>query len=377
MDFALNDIQQMLQDSAGKFVQNDYDFETRRKHSESALGYSEDHWALFAELGWLALPFEEQYGGLDGNSVDLMVLMAELGRGLLVEPFLATVVLGGNLIQRHGSAAQKETLIPAIIAGELKLAFAGCEAHNNIDITQIKTTATIDGDSYLLQGKKSVVVNAACADKLIVAARTSGNMGDKGGISLFMVESNAAGVSRRDFVTNDGGRASDIELTQVSAVCLGEADSAYAAIQSVHNDALIALCSEAVALMDRMLKATAEYTKIRKQFDVPIATFQVLQHRMVDMFMECEQARSMLYYGALNLNSADLNEAIRACRLMKCKIGQSARLVGQTAVQLHGGMGVSDELDVGHIFKRLTMINSTFGSFDVHLDTLIKQYQAG
>ena len=371
MDFALNDIQQMLKDSAGKFIHNDYDFETRQKLSQSSLGYSEENWQLFAELGWLALPFAEDFGGLDGNATDLMVLMTELGRGLIVEPYLPTVVLAGNLIQRHGTDSQKDALIGGIIGGELKLAFAGWEAQAPDDINAITTVATGTDGKYTLNGKKSVVLHAESADKLIVAARTNDT-----GISLFIVDTNAEGVTARHYPTNDGARASDLTFTEVAAELLGEEGTAAPAIEAVLNDAIVAVAAEAVGLMDKVLSATVEYTKVRKQFDVPISKFQVLQHDMVDMFMECEQARSMLYYAAITIGEGEPEASRKASQFLKWKIGQSARLVGQSAVQLHGGMGVTDELDVGHMFKRLTMINTLFGSMDVHLDSLIKQRQA-
>lgn len=377
MDFALNDIQQMLKDSAGKFIHNDYDFETRQKHSHSELGYSEDNWQLFAELGWLALPFAEEFGGLDGNATDLMVLMTELGKGLIVEPYLSTVVLAGNAIQRGGTAEQKEALIGGIVGGELKLAFAGLEAQSATDISSISTQASTANNGVVLNGKKQVVLHAQSADKLVVAARSHNNNGN---IALYLVDANAEGVAAHHYPTNDGARASDLTFTNVAAELLGDSDDAAPVIQAVLNDAIVAVSAEAVGVMDKMLTATVEYTKVRKQFDVPIAKFQILQHNMVDMFMECEQARSMVYYAAITIGEGNSEEQVaeanKASQFLKWKVGQAARLVGQTAVQLHGGMGVTDELDVGHMFKRLTMINTLFGSMDTHLDNLVKQRQA-
>lgn len=371
MDFALNDIQQMLKDSASKFIQNDYDFETRQKFSQSDLGYSEENWQLFAELGWLALPFAEEHGGLDGDATDLMVLMTELGKGLLVEPYLSTVVLAGNAIQRCGTPEQQSELIGDIVTGNLKLAFAAWEAHAPADIRAITTTATQSGEKFTLNGKKSVVLQAESVNKYIVAAKIDGT----DNIGLFIVEAGADGVSAMHFPTNDGARASDLNFTNVDAVQLGDSSNAEAEIQAVMNDAIVAVSAEAVGLLDKMLAATVEYTQVRKQFDIPISKFQVLQHNMVDMFMECEQARSMLYYGAITIANGSASEANEASQFLKWKIGHALRLVGQTAVQLHGGMGVTDELDVGHMFKRLTMINTLFGSMDTHLDTLVKQRQ--
>lgn len=374
MDFALTDIQEMLKDSASKFINNAYDFDVRQKLSESEAGYSEEHWQLFAELGWLALPFEEQYGGLDGTAVELMVLMETLGKGLLLEPYLTTVVLGGNLIQRLGNESQKSEWLTAIAGGEKKVAFAGFETASQTDIRSITTRAEINGDSVKLTGKKPVVLHAQSADMLLVAAKTSDD-----DVGVFMVSPKESGVTIAAYPTNDGGRAADVTLNNVTVSAdarLGEGENATDAISRVLADAVIAVSAEAVGLMEKMLEATVEYTRVRKQFDMPIARFQVLQHKMVDMFVEVEQARSMLYYGAISLSADNGVDAAKAASMVKAKIGSASRLVGQTAVQLHGGMGVTEELDVGHMFKRLTMINTLFGSHDAHMDALIKAEQA-
>lgn len=372
MDFAFTDIQDMLKDSAEKFVSNDYGFEHRQALVDSDKGYSEEHWQLFAELGWLALPFEEAYGGLDGTAVDIMVLMQTLGKGLLVEPYLSTVVLGGGVISRLGTEAQKEQWLPAIAGGELKVALAACEAQDPWALNSLTTTAEASGEGYVLNGHKAVVLHAQSADVLLVAANAPE------GLTVFAVKPDAEGVSLREFVTNDGGRAADITLTNVAVSkdsVVGEAGQAEAAVRASLNMGVIAVCAEAIGLMERLLDATVEYTRVRKQFDTPIARFQVLQHRMVDMFTEIEQARSMLYFGAIKLSSPHATEIDSAIAMLKVKMGSASRLVGQTAVQLHGGMGVTEELDVGHMFKRLTMINTLFGSQDYHLDSLVKARQ--
>lgn len=372
MDFAFTDIQDMLKDSAEKFVSNDYGFEHRQALVDSDKGYSEEHWQLFAELGWLALPFEEAYGGLDGTAVDIMVLMQTLGKGLLVEPYLSTVVLGGGVISRLGSEAQKEQWLSAIAGGELKVALAACEAQDPWALNSLTTTAEASGEGYVLNGHKAVVLHAQSADLLLVAANAPE------GLTVFAVKPDAEGVSLREFVTNDGGRAADITLTNVVVSkddVVGEAGQAEAAVRASLNMGVIAVCAEAVGLMERLLDATVEYTRVRKQFDTPIARFQVLQHRMVDMFTEIEQGRSMLYFGAIKLSSPDATDIDSAVAMLKAKLGSCSRLVGQTAVQLHGGMGVTEELDVGHMFKRLTMINTLFGSMDYHLDSLVKAQQ--
>ncbi|MDO6462030.1 acyl-CoA dehydrogenase family protein [Granulosicoccaceae sp. 1_MG-2023] len=373
MDFSLNDIQQMLQDSASRFVRNDYGFASRRAIVESAAGYSAAHWQTYAELGWLALPFPEEVGGMGGSLSDLMVLQTELGRGLIVEPYLATVVMAGNLINRHAAAGQKQALLEALISGEQLFSFAGFEAAAQHDIRLISTTAGADGDGYRLNGHKAVVIGAGLGGKLVVVARTGGRPGDAGGLSLFLLDEDAEGVSLQGYTTNDGLRAADVRLSDVLVgpeALLGDAGTAAPAINAMLNDAIVALSAEAVGVMETLLSRTVEFCKVRKQFGVPIGSFQVLQHRMADMFMECEQARSMLYYATIAV-AGGCDADVAASRL-KVRIGKAARLVGQQAIQLHGGMGVTDELDVGHYFKRLTMINTQLGSRDAHLHRLVQ-----
>ena len=377
MDFSFNDIQQMLQDSASRFVRDDYDFESRQKIVHSEEGYSPAHWGLFAELGWLALPFPEQYGGMDGSLVDLMVLQTELGRGLVVEPLLSTVVMGGNLINRLGSDEQKQQMLESLIAGEQRFSFAGFEAAAQNDIRDIATLAKSEGDGFVLNGNKAVVLGAGTGTQMLVVARTSAEKGAEDGLSVFIVPEDAEGVGVRGYTTNDGIRAADVSFNHVSLpaeAVLGEAGMAGPAIQAMLNDAIVALGAEAVGVMEALLSRTVEFCKVRKQFGVPIGTFQVLQHRMADMFMECEQAKSMLYYAAIAVSNED--DADAAASRLKVKIGNAGRLVGQQAVQLHGGMGVTDELDVGHFFKRITMINSLLGSRDEHLHRLVRAQTA-
>ncbi|MBV1908445.1 MAG: acyl-CoA dehydrogenase family protein [Kangiellaceae bacterium] len=376
MDFALNDIQQMLQDSAAKFIQSDYGFEKRQHFVGSELGFNPKNWSLFADLGWLALPFSESYGGLEGSIIDLMVLQTELGKGLITEPYFANVILAGNVIQRHGSEEQKMDLLGSLIAGELKLALAAQETASLSELTNISTKAEKQRSSYQLNGFKPVVLGAVSANKIIVLARTSGEFGNSEGLSLLLVNPDQQGVSLNKYVTNDGNQAADITFKDVCipfSEVVGIADTAFEAVRKVYNDAIVAISAEAVGVMEKLLSATVEYCKVRKQFDQPIGNFQVLQHRMADMFMECEQAKSMLYYAAIAVDSDD--NADKAVSLLKIKIGAAGTAVGQSAVQLHGGMGVSDELDVGHYFKRISMINVLFGSYDDHLNQLVKQYQ--
>ena len=378
MDFSLNDIQQMMQDSAAKFINNDYDFETRRALANSPTGYSEDNWKLFAELGWLALPVDEQYGGIGGDLVDTAVLQQELGKGLLVEPYFATVLLGAKLIQKQGSEAQKQELLEQVVGGELKLALAHSEPQAAFDVTQTRTSAERSGDSFVLNGHKAVVLGAECAGLLLVPARTAGEPGDTDGISLFLVSPEQQGVTLRGYATNDGLRAADVVLENVqvpASALLGEPGTACEAIQDLLNEAIVALGAEAVGGMEKLLAATSEYVKTRQQFGQPISRFQVLQHRLADMFMETELSKSMLYFAAMEVAKGGA-EGARAASMLKVKIGNAGRVVGQQAVQLHGGMGITDELDVGHFFKRLTCINSQLGSRDYHLQSLVNEASA-
>jgi alkylation response protein AidB-like acyl-CoA dehydrogenase len=373
MDFSLRDIKQMIQDSAAKYIQHDYKFETRQALANSPLGYSEDNWTLFAELGWLALPIEEAYGGLGGNLADVMVLQQELGKGLVVEPFYPTVLLGASLIQKQASEEQRYVLLEQVIEGKLKLAFAHSESHAAFDISQTQTRAEKVDDTYILNGHKAVVLGAECADKFLVCARTSGEPGETRGISVFLADKGQQGITMRGYATNDGHRAANVVFKDVevpSTATLGEADSAAKAVNEVLSEAIVALCAEAVGVMDKLLSATSEYVKTRQQFGQPIGRFQVVQHRLAEMFMETELSRSMVYFAAMEVPKGGA-EGMRAASMLKVKIGNAIRVVGQQAVQLHGGMGISDELDVGHFFKRLTCINNQLGSRDYHLQNLV------
>jgi len=373
MDFSLNDIQQMMQDSAAKFIQNDYNFETRRALANSAIGYSEDNWALFAELGWLALPVDEAYGGLGGSLVETVVLQQELGKGLVVEPYFATVLLGAKLIQKLGTQRQKEQLLEQVVGGELKLALAHSEPMAPFDITQTRTRAEVKGEQFVLNGHKAVVLAAECADLLLVPARTAGEPGQLEGISLFLVNREQPGVQLKGYATNDGLRAAEVVLENVElpvSAIIGEEGAAAGAIQEVLNEAIVALAAESVGIMEKLLAATSEYVKTRQQFGQPIGRFQVVQHRLADMFIETELAKSMVFFAAMEVSKGG-EAAARAASMLKVKVGSSARFVGQQSVQLHGGMGISDELDVGHFFKRLSSINSQLGSRDMHLQSLV------
>lgn len=372
MDFNYTEEQLALQDTLRRFYTRDYAFEHRRALAKSADGFDRSAWKAFADFGILALPFDEEFGGLNGKAVDAMLVMEMLGRGLALEPYVPTVVLCGGLIRDAGSAAQKAELLPAIAGGELILALAHYEAGARYQLDQVATTATVSGAGWQLDGAKAVVLGAPAADRLIVSAR------DGKGISLFLVDAKAPGVSLRAYPTQDGARAADIKLSGVqvgAAALIGTAGGGLAVIERAIDYANAALCAEAVGIMSALNEVTLEYLKTRKQFGVPIGKFQALQHRMADMVIATEQARSMATLAAVRVDSADAAERSRAVAAARAYIGAQARLVGQQAVQLHGGMGVVDELNVGHYFKRLTMIGLSFGDADYHLgrfsDTLL------
>ncbi len=369
MDFSLTEEQQLLKDSVDRFVRENYEFETRRKTAATSEGFTDENWKQMAELGWLAVALPEEFGGIGGGATETMVIMEGFGRGLVLEPFFATVVLGANLIQQAGNDVQKEDLLPKLAEGNLKLCFAYAERQARFDLNDIETKAEKSGAGYTINGAKGVVFGAAAADKIIVAARTSGDTRDTNGITLFIVDSDAAGVSRRDYVTNDALRASEIAFENVfvdASAVLGVADNGYSVIERVAEFAVAALCAEAVGCMDVLKEETNEYIKTREQFGQPIGKFQVLQHRMVDILINCEEARSMAYVATAMMDSDDAEERARSVAAAKAQIGKSARFVGQNSIQMHGGMGMTDEMKVGHYFKRLTMIDLTFGDQDYH-----------
>lgn len=369
MDFSFSEEQTLLRNTVQSFLQDKYDFDTRRKISKSADGWSRDVWNQFAELGLLAAPFAEELGGLGGGAIETMIVMEEFGRNLVIEPFVETVVLAGGFLQEAGTDAQKEAHIPGIIGGETVWTFAYAEPQGRYNLADLVTTAKKDGDGYVINGYKCVVLGAPWADKLIVSARTSGGQRDADGVSLFIVDKNAAGVSTRDYPTVDGRRASEVTLENVKVAAdavIGEIGKALPLIEKITDRAIASLSAEAIGGMKMLNDATVEYCKTRKQFGVPIGKFQVLQHRMVDMFMAYEQSVSMTYMVTLKLD--DDAERCKAASGAKVQIGKAGRYVGQQAVQLHGGMGMTDELNVGHYFKRLTMIDTQFGNVDHHLN---------
>jgi len=370
MNFELSEEQKMIQQSVERFVQENYDLSNRIKISSEDPGYSKEYWSSMAELGWLGLAFDEEDGGFGGNQIDTLVLMEQFGKGLVLEPFLANIVLGGGAIKRGGSAALKESIIPSLIDGSLQLTLAYAEEQSRFDLEDIATAAREDDGNFVLNGKKSMVLNAESADKIIVVARTNGSQVDKEGISLFLVNADSDGLERENFPTVDGLRASEISLNDVKVSpenLIGEKDKGFEILQAVANDAILALAAEAVGAMEVLYKDTVEYTQQREQFDHPLSDFQVLQHRMVDMFMEYEQCKSLLFRATME-TVQDPHLSQRTVHALKHLIGKSGIFVGENAVQLHGGMGVTEELRVGHFFKRLLVIDSQFGNADFHLD---------
>jgi len=359
-----------LQESVSRFITNDYGFESRQKHSRSDAGYSLENWQTFAELGWLGVPFSENHGGFGGGAVETMLMMEEFGKGLVVEPYLATVVACGSALNGFGSEDQKSSFIPEIIDGSKLWALAFAEPQGRFNLADLTTTATARNGSYLLSGHKSVVINGPNANFFIVSVRTSGEQRDETGVSLFIIPSDAKGLSRRDYPTVDGQRASELILDNVEldeASRLGEEGQGLNILQQAIDFATLAIGSEAVGCMEVLYKDTVEYCKNREQFGQPIGKFQVLQHRMVDMFMEHEQSKSLMFMAAMRWDEGYGAEAQKAVSAFKVQVGKSGKFVGQSAVQLHGGMGMTDELNIGHYFKRLTIIDTMFGNVDHHL----------
>jgi len=369
MDFNFTDEQSMVRDTIASYLADHYDFDKRRAAVKSATGWRPQVWKAFAEeLGILGASFSEDLGGLGGGAIDNMIVMEELGKALVVEPYVGTVVIGGGFLKADGGARARDQ-IARIIAGEMTVAFAYAEPQGRYTLHDLATTARKDGAGYVLNGRKAVVVGAPWASHLIVTARTGGAQRDPGGVSVFLVEKSAAGVVTRDFPTVDGRRASEVFLENVSVpadALIGAEGQGLPLVEQVVDEAIAATCAEACGVLRKLHEGTLDYTKQRKQFGVPIASFQVLQHRMVDMFINLEQAISMNYMAHIKLGEPAAERA-KAVSAAKVQIGRACKFVGQNAIQLHGGMGMTDELAIGHYFKRATVIESEFGSVDHHL----------
>ncbi|MCX7064983.1 MAG: acyl-CoA dehydrogenase family protein [Proteobacteria bacterium] len=369
MNFDLSSEQQLLQDSVQRFVKDNYSLEARIAITNVEPGFNKVHWKTIAELGWLALPFAEADGGFDGGPIETMLLMEAFGKGLVVEPYFASVVLGGGAMRRGAPKALNDMILPGVIDGTRQLAFGYAEEQARFDLEDVVTTARADGTGFVLNGTKSVVQNAATADHIVVSARTSGGQSDREGISLFLIDAKADGVERDNYPTVDGLRASEVKLTNVRVGrdrLLGEVGKGFGILQAVANDAILALSAEAVGAMEILYKDTVDYTQQRQQFGHPLAEFQVLQHRMVEMFMEYEQCKSLLFRATLE-SAQGAASAQRTIHALKHLIGKAGIFIAENAVQLHGGMGMTEELRVGHYFKRMLVIDAQFGNADHHL----------
>jgi alkylation response protein AidB-like acyl-CoA dehydrogenase len=369
VDFRYTDEQQAMQATLQRFVARDYDFEAQRAFARSGIGYSPRAWSQYAELGLLGLPLPEEFGGLGGNAVDVMVVMEQVGAGLLLEPYLTSVVLCAGLLAAAATPQMQRALLPRVAAGECKLALAAYEPAGRYELSHVAATARTRAGGWELSGLKAVVLDAPSADAFIVSARDSGATGASSGVSLFLVPRDAPGLTVSSYPTQSGSRAGDVQLAAVTVgaeALIGTVGQGLVPLEKAVDAAIAALCAEALGIMNALNQTTLAYLKSRKQFGVAIGTFQALQHRMAEMFIAEEQARSMTIIAAVNAH-ADGAARRRAVSGAKAYVGQAARQVGQEAVQMHGGMGVVDELIVSHYFKRLTMIDRTFGDVDYHL----------
>ena len=370
MDFNFNEEQGLFKDAIDRLVAKQYGFEQRRRYQAEAEGFSRAIWAQFADQGFLAMPFDAAYGGLGYGAVETMIVMEAMGRGLVVEPYLASVVLCGSALSAAGNVAQLEALVPAIAGGEAVFAFAHAERQSRYRLSDVALRATRKGEAYVLSGEKTGVLNGNAADRVIVSARTSGERQDAQGISLFVVDTQSAGLRRRSYRTQDGLMAADLLFDEVvvnEADRVGAVDRGLAIVERVSDCAIAALAAESAGIMQATLDLTVDYLKQRNQFGGAIGRFQALQHRAAEMLIELEQTRSMACYAALMLDEPDLVERRKALSAVKAQIGKAGRIVGQLAIQLHGGIGVTEEYAVGHYFRRLSMIETSFGDSAFHL----------
>jgi alkylation response protein AidB-like acyl-CoA dehydrogenase len=368
MDLTLSDEQRLLRESVDRFIAETYDADHRRRVAADPLGFSPEIWKKFADLGWLALPIDEAYGGLGGGAIETGILMEAFGRGLVSEPYLSTVVIGAALIAECGSEEQKQALLPKVADGSLRLAFAHSERAARYDLAEVNTVARRAPDGWRLDGHKIAVLDGNAADDIIVSARLADDDGAPGRLCLFLVPSGAKGLGLRDYSRLGGGRACNLDLAGVPLAAdaqLGDGSDALLKIESVVDRALAALSAEAVGIMQIMLDMTLDYTKIRQQFGRPLAANQVIRHRLADMAMQCDEARSMALRAALMADAEPVARG-RAASGAKAKIGKCARFVAEQAVQLHGAMGVTEELDIGSYFKRLLAFDTLFGGSAHH-----------
>ena len=362
MNLSFTEEQTLLRNSVARYLADNYGFQARRKFVRSPEGRDPAHWRAFAELGLLAAAIPEEHGGYGGGAIESMIVMEEFGRALVIEPYVSSAIVAGGLIVRNAATALQEEWLPRIMAGEAIVATAFAEPDGRDDPAKVSTTARKQGAGYVLDGRKTAVAGAPWADAILVSARGPGD-----GVSLFLVDGNASGVAARDYPTVDGGRASDISFERAEVPggrLIGETGAALPLILRAWDEAIAAHCAEAVGAMSALLDQTVAYAKTRRQFGQPIGKFQALQHRMADMFVALEEARSMTLLAALKLGTP---ESARTAAAAKVAVGKAARFVGQQAIQIHGGMGMTDELAAAHYFKRLTMFGALFGSADRHL----------
>ena len=368
MDLTLSDEQRLLRESVDRFIAETYDADHRRRVAADPLGFSPEIWKKFAELGWLALPIDEAHGGLGGGAIETGILMEAFGRGLVTEPYLSTVVIGAALISECGSEEQKQAVLPKVADGSLRLAFAHSERAARFDLAEVNTTARRTADGWRLDGHKTAVLDGNAADDIIVSARLANDDGAPGRLCLFLVPSGTTGLGLRDYSRLGGGRACNLDLAGVQLAAdalLGDGSDVLPKIEGVVDRALAALGAEAVGIMQIMLDMTLDYTKIRKQFGRPLAANQVIRHRLADMAMQCDEARSMALRAALMADAEPVARG-RAASGAKAKIGKCARFVAEQSVQLHGAMGVTEELDIGSYFKRLLAFDTLFGGSAHH-----------
>ena len=373
MHFELTEEQTLLENMVTAFVRDDYNWETREKIVKTEEGWKPENWSKFAELGLLSVPFSEDHGGLGGTAVDSMVVMEQFGKGLVVEPFMPSILLSGNLISKLANESQANEIIPKIIEGESRYVFAYAEPQSRFDLSDVKTSATKDGDEYTLNGFKSVVFGASMATHIIIAARTSGDQRSEDGITLFLADIKSNGITLQTYPTIDEYRASEVVIENLkisSDMVLGEVDKVYPVVEEVIDLATIAACSEAVGVLQVLKDSTIDYCKQRKQFGQPISKNQAIQHKLVDMMIEYEQAKSILY-AAVTADLSNADERKKAVSGAKARIGQSIKFVGESAIQLHGGMGMVDEYMISHYFKRATMLGVLFGNVDFHMKRFV------
>lgn len=369
MDLSISEEQSAIRDVISRFIENEYDFEKRMSIAEGDTAFDPDVYNFFVEQGFTAIPFSEEDGGLNGGPIETMLIMKEIGRGLVLEPYLENVILAGGVLKRLATDDQKSKWLSNIINGELQSTLAFTEPQSRFNLNDVATVAKENGDKVIINGKKSFVLNGKEADIIIVPARTSGSQTETEGISLFVVEGDLPGISKNNYKSVDGHSASEITFKNVEVNkdnLLGEIGKGYQTLESTIDDATLAVCAEATGIMKSLHDKTVEYSKNRVQFGVPIGGFQALQHRMVDTLMACEETESILLW-ALTTNQDDSSSLKKAISGLKYQIGTAGKHVGQEAVQLHGGMGISWELDIAHFFKRLSSIEILFGNADFHM----------